>query len=93
MSVTIVWKDSNMSKAMENFTIEAIKKAKTFEDSIKSATAIKRQLQNEYHGEWNVIIAKDIPHFGYNVKYDKGCIIQATYGGYTFLIFKSPIVL
>ena len=53
MSVTIVWKDSNMSKAMEIFTIEAIKKVKSFEDSIKSATAIKRQLQNEYQGYGN----------------------------------------
>ena len=50
MSINIVWKDSNMSKAMETFTIEAIKKVKTFEDSIKSATAIKQQLQNEYQG-------------------------------------------
>ena len=50
-------------------------------------------LKDLNQGEWNVIIAKDIPHFGYNVKYDKGCIIQATHGGYTFLIFKSPIVL
>ena len=50
MSINIVWKDSNMSKAMETFTIEAIKKIKTVEDAIKSATAIKRQLQNEYQG-------------------------------------------
>ena len=51
-------------------------------------------LKDLNQGEWNVIIAKDIPHFGYNVKYDKGCIIQVTHGGcYTFLIFKSPIVL
>ena len=91
LGVNIIEKDAEMPVKMESFIIDAIIIESLKQSGNENAIALKKRLEDQYGGSWNVLIRKTWvgPETGYCFTTKKGSNIFLTYQKCAFTIFKS----
>ena len=91
LGVNIIEKDAEMPVKMESFIIDAIIIESLKQSGNENAIALKKRLEDQFGGSWNVLIRKTWvgPETGYCFTTKKGSNIFLTYQKCAFTIFKS----
>ena len=91
LGINIIEKDAEMPVKMESFIIDAIIIESLKQSGNENAIALKKRLEDQYGGSWNVLIRKTWvgPETGYCFTTKKGSNIFLTYQKCAFTIFKS----